>query len=157
MSLPGSARTSLREPREAPYSLSECHGWAGQWSFGVPVDSVLFLTQGSPQTYRTPNYNAAPHHVFCAIFFFNGCTRGTWKFPGQGLNLTHSCDLCHSCSNAGSFNPRCRACSVSCNEGASGEEGGSCDQASLGTAELHFSHICSLADTLGTAELPPGR
>ena len=29
----------------------------------------------------------------------------TWKLPGQGLNLSHSCNLCHSCSNAGSFNP----------------------------------------------------
>ena len=25
--------------------------------------------------------------------------------PSQGLNPSHSCDLCHRCSNAGSFNP----------------------------------------------------
>ena len=26
-----------------------------------------------------------------------------WKFPDQGSNLSHSCDLHHSCSNAGSL------------------------------------------------------
>ena len=29
----------------------------------------------------------------------------TWKFLGQGLNLSYSCDLYHSCGNPGSFNP----------------------------------------------------
>ena len=31
------------------------------------------------------------------------CSHGIWKFPGQGSNLSHSCDLCHSCSNTGSL------------------------------------------------------
>ena len=31
------------------------------------------------------------------------------KFPGQRLNLSHSCNLHHNCSNARSFNPLCRA------------------------------------------------
>ena len=39
----------------------------------------------------------------CALksdfFFFSGCPCGVWKFPGQGLNVSHSC------SNARSFNP----------------------------------------------------
>ena len=43
------------------------------------------------------------------FFFFYGCTLGTWKFPGQRLNLSHNCDLYYSCSNAGSFNPLHRA------------------------------------------------
>ena len=30
---------------------------------------------------------------------------GIWKLPGQRLDQSCSCDLCHSCSNAGSFNP----------------------------------------------------
>ena len=34
---------------------------------------------------------------------------GIWKFPGPTLNLSHSCNLHHSCSNTGSFNPLCRA------------------------------------------------
>ena len=38
-------------------------------------------------------------------FFFNGRNHGIWNFPGQGLNSSLSCDLCHSCSNTVSFNP----------------------------------------------------
>ena len=38
-------------------------------------------------------------------FFFFGRTHGTRKSPGQELNLNHSCELCHSCGNTGSFNP----------------------------------------------------
>ena len=34
-----------------------------------------------------------------------GSIQSKWKLPGQGLNLSHSCDLCHSCSNARSLNP----------------------------------------------------
>ena len=32
-----------------------------------------------------------------------------WKFSCQGLNLSHSCNLCHSYSNTGSLTPLCRA------------------------------------------------
>ena len=35
----------------------------------------------------------------------HGCTRGLWKFPGQGLNPSSSCDLCHQCDNIRSLNP----------------------------------------------------
>lgn len=38
------------------------------------------------------------------FFFFNGHTRGIWKFLDQGFNLSHRCDLHRSCSNTGSFN-----------------------------------------------------
>ena len=38
-------------------------------------------------------------------FFFNGHTHSIWKFLSKGLNLSHSCDLCHSFSNTRSFNP----------------------------------------------------
>ena len=43
--------------------------------------------------------------LFCCASFFNGHTCGILKLPGQGLNLSHSCYLCHSCSSVGSFNP----------------------------------------------------
>ena len=36
-----------------------------------------------------------------AFFFFYGHTHGTWKFPGQGSNLSYSFDLCCSCCNTG--------------------------------------------------------
>ena len=39
------------------------------------------------------------------FFFFFGYSHSIWKFPGQGLNLSHSYSLCHSCSKAESFNP----------------------------------------------------
>ena len=34
-------------------------------------------------------------------FVVFGQIHGIWKFVGQGSNLSHSCDLCHSCGNAG--------------------------------------------------------
>ena len=36
-------------------------------------------------------------------YLFFGCPCGMWKFPGQGSNLCHSGDPCHSCGNAGSL------------------------------------------------------
>ena len=41
----------------------------------------------------------------CFCFCFYGCTHGIRKFLGQRLNLSHSCKLCHRCSNARTFNP----------------------------------------------------
>jgi len=37
---------------------------------------------------------------FYYIFFY-GHTRHILKFPGQGLNLSYSCSLCHGCSSPG--------------------------------------------------------
>ena len=39
--------------------------------------------------------------------YFYGCTCGIWKFLGQGLNPSHSCDLSHSCGNIRSFLIHC--------------------------------------------------
>ena len=50
-----------------------------------------------------------PLFFFFFFFFPYGCSYGIWKFPGQGLNLSHSCKLYHRCSNTRSFNPLCRA------------------------------------------------
>ena len=46
-----------------------------------------------------------PLPSFLSPFLFYGCTHGTWKIPGQGLNLSHSHGPCHRCSNGGSFLP----------------------------------------------------
>ena len=35
------------------------------------------------------------------LFIFFGHTHGEWDFLGQGLNLSCSCNLYHSCSNLG--------------------------------------------------------
>ena len=51
------------------------------------------------------NHSVTREHLLAFKFllsFFSSCTCGPWKFLGQGSNLSHSCDLCHSCSNAGS-------------------------------------------------------
>ena len=40
--------------------------------------------------------------MFWVCFFF-GCTHGTQKFTGQGLNLCHGGDLSHSSDNTGSL------------------------------------------------------
>ena len=39
------------------------------------------------------------------FFFFFSHPYGIWKFLGQRSNPTHSCDLHHRCSNAGSLTP----------------------------------------------------
>ena len=44
-----------------------------------------------------------PTHLF--FFPFYGLTCYRWKFLGQGLNLSHSCNLSHRCSNTRSMNP----------------------------------------------------
>ena len=37
------------------------------------------------------------------FFFLSGRTCSIWKFPGQGSNLSHRCNLYHSCSDDGSL------------------------------------------------------
>ena len=41
--------------------------------------------------------------VWVCFLRFWGHTCGMWKFQGHGLNLHHSGDLCHSCSNTRSL------------------------------------------------------
>ena len=54
-------------------------------------------------------YNMPVWYIFSQVqllipslffFFLFWCTHIIWKFPGQGLNLSHSCDLHRSCGNA---------------------------------------------------------
>ena len=44
-----------------------------------------------------------PFNQVNSFFFFFGCTHGIWRFPGQGLNLSCSCNQLHSFSNPGSL------------------------------------------------------
>ena len=46
---------------------------------------------------------------FIYLFIYYGLTHDLWMFLGQGLNLSHSCELHHSWGNTGSFNPLHRA------------------------------------------------
>ena len=43
-------------------------------------------------------------YLFIYLFIY-GHPCGIWKFPGQGLNLSHRCDLCCHGGNARSFSP----------------------------------------------------
>ena len=52
------------------------------------------------------------------LFVYFGHTHGIWKFPGQGLYLSHSCNLCHSCGSARFFNPLCQAVDWTCTSAA---------------------------------------
>ena len=61
------------------------------------MKSVLYLEQSS--SYADIYTLVRIHQTFY------GHTPGIWKFLGQGLNPNHSCNPCHSCGNAGSFNP----------------------------------------------------
>ena len=58
----------------------------------------IFFAHLSVQHYTLP----CKYCFRCTYNFFGGGgthTCGIWKVSGQGLNLSHSCDLCHSCSN----------------------------------------------------------
>ena len=58
-----------------------------------------------PLSIPESNFNYLHNTYHCQIFFFNGHTHGMWKFPGQGMNPSHS----YSCGSARSFNPLCQA------------------------------------------------
>ena len=44
-----------------------------------------------------------PDFFFFSFLFFFGLTHGIWTFPDQGLNVSQSCNLHHSCGNAESL------------------------------------------------------
>ena len=45
------------------------------------------------------SYWFVPSKILFFFFSFYSNTHGIWKLLGQGLNPSHSCDLCSSCSN----------------------------------------------------------
>ena len=58
--------------------------------------------QEKPTQYWRTNLGNSRYTI---SFFFPWLPHGIKKFLGQGLNPSHSCDLCHSSGNTGSFNP----------------------------------------------------
>ena len=60
----------------------------------------------------TMNYFTKKHEEsqFLKLFIFSFLAiLGQMEFLGQGSDLSPSCDLCHGCGNAGSFNQLCWA------------------------------------------------
>ena len=51
--------------------------------------------------YFLPSAYFGFHSLFVCFYF--GCTWGIWKFPDQGLNPCHSCNMCHSWGNTRSL------------------------------------------------------
>ena len=51
--------------------------------------------------------------VLLLLFYNRTCS--IWKFPDQGRNLSHGCELHCSCSNPRSFNPPCQIRDRTCN------------------------------------------
>ena len=81
---------------------------------------VLFSLIAQPLQKTKDSNISLLKHTFCSLsilgfsslffflfisFYFCGHTHGIWKFLDQGLNPSHSYDLCHSCRNARPFNP----------------------------------------------------
>lgn len=64
----------------------------------------MFL-KGQIDLFRKTDLWSSSSYDFLFLFLFYDCTHGIQKFPGQGLNLSHSCDLYHSCGNIRSFSP----------------------------------------------------
>ena len=65
--------------------------------------SCAIATQFSLTSIFTPLLHSFQYHSFVVNFCFCCCTHSIWKFLGQGSNQSHSCGLCHSCSNARSL------------------------------------------------------
>ena len=72
----------------------------------VPDVVIDILQQIEVWTWLQFSYKVSPSsfppslHSFLSFLF---CTHGIWKFPGQGLNPSCSCDLHCSCCITGSF------------------------------------------------------
>ena len=79
-------------------------------SMSVP-NADLPVAPSAPPYYRIPyfylDYQPVPFDrppiTLYFIYSILADTHGMWKFPGQGLNPSCSCDLHYSCSNTGSL------------------------------------------------------
>ena len=96
--------------KEPPYGIPQ---WLYQFIFQPTVYALFctflpsFVICGLFDSSLSDMYEVTSHFsFFLFVFFFSfffGSTHGIWKVPGQGLNLSCSCDLCHSCGNARSL------------------------------------------------------
>ena len=78
--------------------------------FSIPSEfstetQILYMRKKLLLKNTFPHVHIHLKHCFCFVFYGHTC--GIWKFPGQGLNPSHSWDLCRSCGNARCGNPQC--------------------------------------------------
>ena len=111
----GGGRRALSRSKGARTWLSS-RGLSQQSSSAPKRPVRAQLATGDPQESR-PGYqglwNVTQYlqkffFIFFLLLFFFGCTRGMWKFPGQGPNPCCGCSLHHGCGNTGSLT-RCTA------------------------------------------------
>ena len=90
-------------------SLSLSQGTQQTWIFSSEWSPVSWAGNGLGFTFDALQFFFFFLCLFVFVGVFIGCTHSIWEFPSQGLILSHSCKLQHSCSNARSFNPLCQA------------------------------------------------
>ena len=78
-------------------------GGARDWTH-ILMDTSTFFFTTEPQ-WELPLSQTLKRLAKCIFKKFSH-THGIWEFLGQGLNPSHSCNLCHSLGNR-SFNPLC--------------------------------------------------
>ena len=62
----------------------------------------------------SPSFLLFSFPFFLFFFFFPFGCPSAYRVPGQGSDPSHGCDLCHSCTHAGSFTPLCWARHQTC-------------------------------------------
>ena len=112
--LPCSASQSAGEPEGDGRNRNRTHTFphlAAHFQWGL---CALLASSVASEGLRAAS---PPWEVFLRLslsLFFNGCTCGIWKFLGQGLNPSHSCNPCRWCGSAESFDPLCQARDWTC-------------------------------------------
>ena len=84
------------------------------WSLGSRLERQIWESWAYIDVFKItrPNKITLREFFFCFYFllFFLSflATSQHMEFLAQGSDLSCGCDLCHSCGNAGSFNPLCQ-------------------------------------------------
>ena len=83
-------------------------------ALGIIIGSGILTALGPPSRQELKAYVCTYLCIYickimrlfhCSCCCFYGHTHGIWKFPGQGLNPSLSCNLCCSCGNTRSLSP----------------------------------------------------
>ena len=84
------------------------------------------------------------------LFFLKDHTHGIWKFPGQELNLNHSCNLWRSCSKQDPLTHWNRSCISSATQAAA--VGFLTHWAIAGAPALMFIYVCFWLNNLRSSQ-----
>ena len=101
----------IREPCLISKMLSSSEPPVGHIFYGLRVDTLNQL-----QNQMTNLFSLQASFLSSLFFFFFlfWLPHSRWHSQAQGWDLSHSCDPCHSCGNAGSLNPLCQAGDGTC-------------------------------------------